>query len=373
MLPLSALLVLLLCVTKEATREQRIAGEEHSNAISAINKPQSVDHTSQGESTKTSSPFRPTQDSLRVSSASHETTLPYGNGHGQVGMLHVSLKGDGRRFLVAEEKLQGQCPGCSGKGPESYFVDKDGILHIADHVNERILTFTPEGGLTSTMPLKGQSVNDMIASSRGGYITYDASERKLHSFGTNGELLSSISMSITSNYRGYFHRLDDQIFVVSETLSDVLVATEKNGVLQPADPRTTYRGIGGPSGRRFETGWVDGRSFSLRIWDDTPSTTPLAKAEVELPGALSALFVGETKDGLACVEVQQRKEGKAIIHAFLFDEDGKEVHRVELPYVSHHLLPLRRFDVTPGGDIVQFVPRSEDALVRVFSRSYKGE
>ena len=283
---------------------------------------------------------------LPIPHAAETALISYGSSDGEVGM----------HFL----------PEVEARGPQSFIVGPSGRVHVADTANQRICTFDTTGQFIASLPLGGICVSDLMLHAPGSFVVFDSATSSLSALDADGNLLSSLSMPLGGELSlGYFHTLDGSIFIADGALTDVLVATIKDGVLRAADPRVRIHGIHGSSGRLYCLNLVPNELLSVTVTETDGAKREVA-ARICADGIASARFVGETREGLICIQVERVGDGSVLLEALLLGRNGEEVAVIQLPTVHYCIWTARLIDVTPSGSVVQFAPGSDSALLRMF-------
>ena len=162
-------------------------------------------------------------------------TLPWGEGPGQVGLLHR--------------------PDHESRGPEAFAVAPDGRLAVLDSVNNRILLLTTTGDTSATIALDLAAPRFLAADDNNVFVLDADDDLRLLSYSWQGEPLSDVSV-------GPFE--DPVTALLVSDQGEALIETNHEHVAAPPDLGRGRPAGPGTRGRPAKAGGA-GRSLSARM------------------------------------------------------------------------------------------------------------
>ncbi len=275
--------------------------------------------------------------------------LKYGRAEGQVGMI--------------KEKDQPPI------GPESFAVGKDGVILLADVVNQRVLVYSSNGTYLRSLSLPGIALGDVIADEQGRVYVYDQVRRSLHQYEADGTPQSTLNLNPADiDTRGYFHTANNAVYFADAAARDVLVATLEDGRLTAADTslERTTEGIHGQSGRTYSVTVDKGQALRLQVRE--AAGQPGARSlEIALPGIVSATYAGEDQARRFYVQTERLAGTELVLEVRAFSPAGEPLGTTRMPENNYAIWTARLVDVGADGTIVQFLPQQEQAQLNLFA------
>ena len=279
------------------------------------------------------------------------TVIKYGRNEGQLGMIREN----------------GQTP----VGPESFTLDSQGNILLADTVNHRMLVFSADGaylrGITFSRHIP---VNDIVLVGANNFCVYDHMEHSLHLFDDKGALQQTLVLKPGDiDTRGYFHVVDGAVYFADAAERDVLVATFINGLLVPADTSAIRmsNGIHSSSSRIYSVTLSRGTSVQVEIQKSTSESRPL-NVNIPLDHVVSAVFIGEDVEQNFYIQTEVIYENKVNLAIQIFNFVGVLQGAVKIAQNDYALWTSKLVMVTPSGDIVQFIPQREQAQICIYKK-----
>jgi sugar lactone lactonase YvrE len=274
--------------------------------------------------------------------------LRYGEGEGELG------------FVPAH--------GQPAVGPESFALDRNGNILVADRVNRRVVFCGPGGAYLRSIEIPSVNLNDVVADRQGGFCVFDQATRSLHHYDATGATKNVLQLSPADvDTRGYFHIADDAIYFADAAARDVLVASLKNGMLGAPDPTTgrTSQGIHADSGRVYCVSVARGEGLQVRVAH--PAVQPAEEEQkVAMPDILSARFVGEDEARRFYVQVERLAGRGVILEVLVFGPAGERLGAVRIPENDYAIWTTKLLEVGANGAIVQFLPGESEARLNLF-------
>lgn len=253
----------------------------------------------------------------------------------------------------------------SAVAPQSFAVDNDGNIYIADLVNERVTIYSPEGKYLRSLPMRGTVLNDIFVSEHGDIYTYDHSRRTIFKHDAQGSLIGSLELAPnTIDTRGYFHLVNDELYFADAGTADSLLATIQRGMLLPIEPATKFDGIRTSSGHTYAVGVKGTEAFLLNERGAGTERAPLER-EVPVVNIASAEFIGEDKQGRLFVKTERWEAEKIVVELHSLDRSGRRLTTTKLPSGAAYWT-AKTVSIMPDGAIAQFLPLKEQASLNLF-------
>jgi hypothetical protein len=278
-----------------------------------------------------------------------ETTIQYGNGDGQIGII----RGAGGQPV---------------SGPESFTIGADGSVYLADQVNQRVLVYSNGGELLRSISISGIGLADLTVDGKGNIYVYDDAERRLSQFSSDGSLLKNLLLNpadIVS--RGYVHIEGQSVYFANSANTDILIASVQDGILTAADLNSDRNsdGIHSVTGKVYSIDVTRGQDLQVRVHNDSENLDE-QQFTVSLPGILSATYVGEDQNGQFYIQTE-RSDGTAIaLEVQKFDMKGQLLATTRMPETDYALGTTKLLEVGNDGAIVQFLPQNDQATLQIF-------
>ncbi|HEY5481755.1 MAG TPA: hypothetical protein VIL39_09770 [Verrucomicrobiae bacterium] len=286
---------------------------------------------------------------LTAGRLSAQSILKYGRGEGEVGMVN--------------EKEQPPV------GPESFAVQKDGSILVADVVNRRVAVYSSNGTYLRAIALPGIALGDVTADAQGRIYVYDQVRHSLHQYDAQGRPQNELALSPADiDTRGYFHIAGNSVYFADAAVRDVLVATLQDGVLTPADKalERTTDGIHGDSGRIYSMSLNKRQSLRLQVRD--PATQSAARQlEVPLPGIVSARYAGEDQAQQFYIQTERLDGTSIVLEVLVFSPTGEHLATTRMPENDYAVWTAKLVAVGADGTIVQFLPQQNQAKLNLFA------
>lgn len=272
----------------------------------------------------------------------------YGDGEGEIGFVRQA----------------GQTP----VGPESFALDPQGRVWIADRVNQRILVCDCDGITTTALELPGVTLNDIATDAAGRLYVYDQIRRTLSQYDAAGRLSSRLELDPAQRLtRGYLHVVGSRVYFADAAQRDVLIGTVSEEILsQPTGlAEEPSDGIHGPSGRLYSVSASKGEGLRLCILDPAaPSFT--CSVEVAMPDLLAARYAGEDQARGCYVQVERWREHRVVLEVLVFGPEGQRLGSIELPENDYALWTAKLVEARTDGTLVQFLPAEAAASLSLF-------
>jgi hypothetical protein len=254
-------------------------------------------------------------------------------------------------------------------GPESFAVQKDGSILVADVVNQRVLVYSSTGTYLRAIALPGIALGDVTADAQGRLYVYDQVRHALHQYDAQGAPQSGLDLTPADiDTRGYFHVAGNSVYFADAALRDVLVATLQDGVLTPADKslERTTDGIHSDSGRIYSMSVDKGQALRLQVRD--PAAQSIARSlEVPLPGIVSARYAGEDQAQRFYVQTERLAGTAIVLEVLAFSPTGERLAATRMPENDYAIWTSKLVDVGADGTIVQFLPQQGQAKLNLFA------
>jgi hypothetical protein len=264
------------------------------------------------------------------------TIIRYGSEEGMVGMI----KGNEHAAL----------------GPQSFTVDRNGNIFLADLVNERVVVYSSDGTYLRTIDMTGFVLHDIIVDDSGNIYSYDHTRRTLFQHDAQGALKNSLQLNPRAvDTRGYLHIVNNGVYFADAASRDVLLATLQRGMLLPAEPEQTFSGIHAASGRIYSVDLKREKTFIIHV-EDSKLQKPL-KREFPLQGVVSATFAGEDIHGRFFVQTETLEGNSIVLGIHTLDSNGTLQSSITIPN-DYALWTAKLVDMTPNGIIAQFLPQA---------------
>ncbi len=272
----------------------------------------------------------------------------YGDGDGEIGFV----------------RQEGQTP----VGPESFALDLQGRVWIADRVNQRILVCDRDGTATTALELPGVTLNDIATDAAGRLYVYDQVRQTLSQYDAAGRLCGRLELDPAQRLtRGYLHVVGSRIYFADAAQRDVLIGTVSEGILSPPAGLAEEPGDGihGPSGRLYSVSASKGEGLSLRIRD--PATPSFAcSVEVAMPDLLAARYAGEDHARNGYVQVERWREERVVLEVLVFGPEGQRLGSIALPENDYALWTAKLVEARADGTLVQFLPAEAAASLSLY-------
>ncbi len=282
--------------------------------------------------------------------ASVHKVVKYGQGEGEVGL----------------RRENGETP----TGPESYSVDANGNVLVADLVNHRIVIYSKDGTYLRNINLAGIEINDIAVDQKSRVYVFDQIKLTLYQYDAQGALQSSLKLNpadITT--RGYFHVANGAIYFADAANSDVLIANLESGSLTAADTsiKRTSNGVHGTRGSIYSINLVKDQGFAVQELDQARQQTIL-KMNIPLEGVVAATFIGEDQDQRFYIQTERLVEKSVVLEVLTFNVAGEKEGTTTIPENDYAIWTTKLVTVMPCGTIVQFLPQQDQAKLNVFGQ-----
>lgn len=285
---------------------------------------------------------------------SSSTVVHYGSGPGDIG-IHRSSD---------------QTP----LGPESFGFDTDGNLIVGDRINRRMLLFSRDGNLLENTVLSDVVINDILIDRSRNIYVYSQQKGELSQFDQKGTRLSTLKVEKDVETRGYFHLVGSSIFFADSGEQDVLIGVLDEGNLREPDGEDLKRreGIVTESGATCRVGITKNAAITLEVLP--PNGGGILQYQCEVPGVVSATFLGEDKEVNRYVQVESLRAGtehEVALSVVRFDESGIPMPAIEIKENSYDFWTSKLLAVAEDGSIFQFLPQQGQAKINLYKTPSK--
>lgn len=262
-------------------------------------------------------------------------------------------------------------------GPESFSVDTEGNVYIADTVNQRIQVYSANGNHQYEITLKEGIVASDVAIDKIGHVyIYDDLQGKLYQYDKKGNLINTISVDLKRwQSRGPMHIIDNDIYITNSDQEDVLIGRIVKGSLLPLTKddlsQPSKRGIKDLSGRRYFVKVTRLEKGEIEIYDQNGAL--IISVILPLKGIVSIKFLQEDKNGnfyiqteIAEPAVREDESGKVQLEVHKFSPDGTYLSTILIPENDYSSWSVKLLSVDENGNIYQFLPARERGYLNIF-------
>ncbi|MBV6340232.1 FG-GAP-like repeat-containing protein [Candidatus Magnetobacterium casense] len=264
-------------------------------------------------------------------------------------------------------------------GPESFSIDSDGSVYIADTVNGRILAFSSNGDYQYKIDIKKEiTVSDLSIGKSGNIFIYDGVTRKLHQLvgSQNKRTISKNTVNVSSlldslNVQqsiGPLRAVGDDIYISTGDQDDIFIGKiARDRLSSPQSlnvPVSDKKGITSLNGRsyfveliRWEKGFID-------VNEGTVNRT----FELPLSGIVSIEFLQEDIYGDFYIQTERIKNDSIILEVHQFSKEGKLIETLKIPGNEYFYWTVKLVSVSDRGDIYQFMPGKDKAKLNVYRK-----
>ena len=230
-----------------------------------------------------------------------QTTLAWGDGAGQVGLVPAA-------------------PGRAARGPQALAIDGDGEVFVLDNVNGRVLAIEPTGEARVAVAKVAAHSEDLALAPDGAIATYspllatvsiaDASGAPAGEVAVSRSLRHVRGISMQSSRRVVVHSAYQETFPVGSAAAPLSLPETLHGKREGAALLPGERGV---IARASGDGAVELQVVRALSMDSvTTGDRQRTLATLPVPGAASAGRVVGAADGLACVTLEQLTDGATV-------------------------------------------------------------
>jgi DNA-binding beta-propeller fold protein YncE len=255
-------------------------------------------------------------------------------------------------------------------GAESFCIDSEGNLYVCDTVNNRILIFDHDGNSSRSLKLNNEP-DDITTDDHGNLFIYDDQDKQLIQYNQD-HLVGTIGLGFQSCVPwGGIHMVNNTIYRECGDEVDLPIGVVENGVLKPSldTSHSTNKGIFGLSGKRYFIDVTRDEKADIDIYGADEKTKP-TKVSILFKGVVSADFLGEDEAGnfYLGTESDVSNGGHIVLSVIKCNSLGKVLNVLTLPHESYRLETIKLLTINNHGDIFQFAPSEEKAVMNVYSQ-----
>ena len=281
--------------------------------------------------------------------------LSYGQDERQVGLLDE------------KETLQ---------GPESFWVDEDGLIYILDSVISRINVLGEDGTFLKTIALKIQG-NDIAVSPGGQIFIFQQMTGTIHCLDHGGRSAAvlEISQELLKIPR-YFRMTEDGLSIFNSDLNEFFLTRSGKSSDGAVEFLTVPKNVAG-QGLKIKNNRVVkvtkniDRTASIDLGQIDRSVPPIS-AKVDSCAIASIEFLGQDDSERLYFQVESFKSSEPAsgvkLSVYVMDLAGKELCRVENIPNNYYTWTTKLLHVTSKGDIYQMLPMPEGVQINVWMR-----
>lgn len=271
--------------------------------------------------------------------------IPYGNTNNSLGL----------KFFTNSSPLS----------PESFCTTPSNKIYICDNANKRLVVYDLMGKYQGEIPCGAIHLSD-VAVYKDTIFIYDDVESKVFLLDMYGAILDFIAFDTqTLRCRGTLHISCGRICITNTEANDLVLGSIKDRKIEKEALPSFVSGVYGDSGRRYVINLNRGKSFGVSVYDT--SDILLYDVAVEDKNVLSCSFLGEDSTGCFYVQTESLNE-KVTLSCHKFESNNSaELTSFTFPDNRYIFWTTRLLDCSGAGDLIQFLPQEENALLNIYS------
>lgn len=268
---------------------------------------------------------------------SHLKTLPYGIRPGEAGLIDV--------------------PEMERLGPQTFAVDGEGNIYLADTVNRRLQVFSPEGKLKTIIKDVGR-VSGLAVSEGGDVFALDEERNLLRYYNPEGKLRGEVKVPAGLMAEKETIRFQaGEVWLRSRDGEEWAVARlDKGRMISSPEKRPAGKGLRSRDGKLISVVKKSPREAEIAIRDRGGKLS--RKIALPIANLASVNLLGEDPDGHLLLQVEQFHPDRPGINleVFKIDLSGKTLARSGKIRNNYMNWTARLLRLNSRGDIYQMLP-----------------
>ncbi len=263
-----------------------------------------------------------------------------------------------------------EAPEIGANGPESFWIDDAGQIHVCDSVNQKVKTFSPAGALVGQTPL-GFAGNDLAVDERGDVFVLDRARRVVEHISPAGEKRGAIHLERHHVDTAFTLRATADQVLLDSVMQKQAVLGEMHGgtmALRASVSAPTMRsGIAGRAERRFKTARNIDHQAEIDVFDQ--GNHVIDRLLLPLDNVASVVFLGEDRAGNNYYQLElSDRDGGVSLSVYCLDQAGNLDSVIENIPNNYYVWTAKLLQVADSGDIYQMLPTDKAVELNVWER-----